>query len=137
MKTLLHPMQTRSPTGSRLLSMQLLRRLYPLILALVLMVSFVPHPLRLEHTEAERIDIAAIDSQSVRLTAAAACYGVYHIVKPGQTLHSIAALYGTTAYRIAVCNRLSAYTVYVGQSLLVPIRRPVRSRYIGDNRWDG
>lgn len=48
-----------------------------------------------------------------------ACYGVYHIVRPGQTVYSIAAAYGTTAYRIAVCNR-SGYTVYVGQSLLIP-----------------
>uniref|UniRef100_A0A7C1FFU2 LysM peptidoglycan-binding domain-containing protein n=1 Tax=Caldilinea aerophila TaxID=133453 RepID=A0A7C1FFU2_9CHLR len=122
MKTLLHPVQTRSPTGYRSHSMQLLRRLCPLMLALVLMVGFSPHLL-----QSERIDVTAIDSRSVKFTAAAACYGVYHIVKPGQTLYSIATLYGTTAYRIVVCNRLFAYTVYVGQSLLVPIHRPVRS----------
>ncbi len=52
----------------------------------------------------------------------AGCYGVYHIVRPGQTLYSIAAAYRTTAYRIAVCNGLSSYTVYVGQALLVPTR---------------
>lgn len=52
----------------------------------------------------------------------AGCYGVYHIVRPGQTLYSIAAAYRTTAYRIAVCNGLSSYTVYVGQALLVPSR---------------
>jgi len=92
------------------------------MLALVLMVGFSPHLL-----QSERIDVTAIDSRSVKFTAAAACYGVYHIVKPGQTLYSIATLYGTTAYRIVVCNRLFAYTVYVGQSLLVPIHRPVRS----------
>ncbi len=55
--------------------------------------------------------------------AAVGCYGVYHIVRPGQTLYSIAAAYGTTAYRIAVCNGISSYTVYVGQSLLVPTYR--------------
>jgi len=122
MKTLLHPMQTRSPTGSRSQGIRLVRGLYPLALAFALMVSFFPHLLWVEH-----IDTAAIDSRSVKFTAAAACYGVYHIVKPGQTLYSIATLYGTTAYRIVVCNRLSAYTVYVGQSLLVPIHRPARS----------
>lgn len=53
----------------------------------------------------------------------AACYGVYHIVRPGQTLYSIAAAYGTTAYRIAMCNSLSSYTVYAGQSLLIPTYR--------------
>jgi LysM repeat protein len=52
-----------------------------------------------------------------------ACYGVYHIVRPGQTLYSIAAAYGTTAYRIAMCNGISSYTVYVGQALLVPTYR--------------
>jgi len=51
------------------------------------------------------------------------CYGVYHIVRPGQTLYSIAAAYGTTAYRIAVCNGISSYRVYVGQALLVPTYR--------------
>lgn len=50
------------------------------------------------------------------------CYGVYHIVRPGQTLYSIAATYRTTAYRVAVCNGLSSYTVYVGQALLIPTR---------------
>lgn len=53
--------------------------------------------------------------------AQTACYGRYHIVRAGQTIYSIAAAYGTTAYRIAACNR-SGYTVYVGQSLLIPTR---------------
>ncbi len=55
------------------------------------------------------------------VVAQVSCSGGYHIVRPGQTIYSIAAAYGTTAYRIAVCNR-SGYTVYVGQSLLIPTR---------------
>lgn len=66
----------------------------------------------------------ASDTQGV--AAQSSCHGVYHIVRPGQTIHSIAAAYGTTAFRIANCNRLYSYTVYVGQSLLVPIYRPSR-----------
>ena len=55
--------------------------------------------------------------------AAWSCRGVYHVVRRGETLYSIARRYGTTAYRIAVCNGLSSYTVYVGQTLLVPMGR--------------
>lgn len=51
------------------------------------------------------------------------CRGVYHVVRRGETLYSIARRYGTTAYRIAVCNGLASYTVYVGQTLLVPMGR--------------
>lgn len=47
------------------------------------------------------------------------CTGVYHVVRSGETIGSIARRYGTTAYRIAACNGIG-YTVYVGQSLLVP-----------------
>lgn len=68
------------------------------------------------------------NSESAIETSAglAACYGVYHVVRPGQTLYSIAAAYGTTAYRIAICNGLGSYSVYAGQALLVPIYRPYR-----------
>jgi LysM repeat protein len=55
--------------------------------------------------------------------AAWSCRGVYHVVRRGETLYSIARRYGTTAYRIAVCNGLGSYTVYVGQTLLVPLGR--------------
>jgi len=48
------------------------------------------------------------------------CRGVYHTVRPGQTIHAIAAQYRTTPLRILRCNGLSAYIVYTGQSLLVP-----------------
>ena len=50
------------------------------------------------------------------------CSGRYHRVKPGETLYSIAARYGSTAYRIRSCNGLSSSAVRVGQSLLIPIR---------------
>jgi hypothetical protein len=53
--------------------------------------------------------------------AAWGCSGVYHTVQPGESIYSIARMYGSTAYRIAVCNGLSSYRVYVGQTLLVPI----------------
>lgn len=56
-------------------------------------------------------------------TASYGCTGVYHRVRSGETLYSIAARYGSTAYRIASCNGLRSYTVYVGQSLLVPVYR--------------
>jgi hypothetical protein len=49
------------------------------------------------------------------------CRGVYYTVQRGETIYTIAWRYGTTAYRIAVCNGLSSYTVYVGQILLVPL----------------
>ncbi len=55
--------------------------------------------------------------------AAWSCRGVYHVVGRGETIYSIARRYGTTAYRIAVCNGLASYTVYVGQTLLVPTAR--------------
>jgi len=55
--------------------------------------------------------------------AAWSCRGVYHVVGRGETIYSIARRYGTTAYRIAVCNGLGSYTVYVGQALLVPTAR--------------
>lgn len=56
-------------------------------------------------------------------TAAWSCNGVYHTVQRGETIYTIAWRYGATAYRIAVCNGLSSYTVYVGQTILVPTGR--------------
>lgn len=52
------------------------------------------------------------------------CRGVYHAVRPGQTLASVAAAYGSTAIRIMRCNGLQSYTIYSGQRLLVPTARP-------------
>lgn len=51
------------------------------------------------------------------------CQGVYHTVRGGQTLYGIAAMYGTTALRIARCNGLYSYTIYTGQTLVVPTSR--------------
>ena len=42
-------------------------------------------------------------------------------VKPGDTLFSIAVRYGTTVAEIMRVNKLTSYTIYVGQSLKVPI----------------
>ena len=77
------------------------------------------------------IGVSAVKASASPITAQAApqsysawsCRGVYHVVRRGETLYSIARRYGTTAYRIAVCNGLSSYTVYVGQTLLVPMGR--------------
>lgn len=66
------------------------------------------------------LQAAQVDAQSY---AAWSCRGVYHVVRRGETIYSIARRYGTTAYRIAVCNGLASYTVYVGQTLLVPTSR--------------
>jgi hypothetical protein len=72
-------------------------------------------------------EAAAAGTTAVRATqysvAAWSCRGVYHVVRRGETIYSIARRFGTTAYRIAVCNGLASYTVYVGQTLLVPTAR--------------
>lgn len=49
------------------------------------------------------------------------CYGVYHLVRAGETIYSIAGAYGSSAYRIRYCNGLASYSVYTGQTLLIPI----------------
>ena len=54
--------------------------------------------------------------------ASLSCAGFYHTVRPGETIYSIAARYGTSAYRIGICNGLRSYRVYVGQVLRVPVR---------------
>jgi membrane-bound lytic murein transglycosylase D len=70
---------------------------------------------------AEASTVATISVEARQNPAAAwSCRGVYHVVGRGETIYSIARRYGTTAYRIAVCNGLASYTVYVGQTLLVP-----------------
>ncbi len=72
---------------------------------------------------AEAATAATIFVEARQNPAAWSCRGVYHVVGRGETIYSIARRYGTTAYRIAVCNGLASYTVYVGQTLLVPTAR--------------
>ncbi len=63
---------------------------------------------------------ASAPQTTIEQSAAWSCRGVYHVVRRGETIYSIARRYGASAYRIAVCNGLASYTVYVGQALLVP-----------------
>jgi len=44
---------------------------------------------------------------------------VYHIVKKGETLSSIAKKYGTTVQNIKKLNKLKSSTIYPGQKLIV------------------
>ena len=83
------------------------------VLVVLLLATFVPF--------AEPVQAAG--AASGQPTASYGCTGVYHRVRSGETIYSIAARYGSTAYRIASCNGLRSYTVYVGQSLLVPVYR--------------
>jgi LysM repeat protein len=77
---------------------------------------FSPVSQAVEATTAATSSVAATQNS----VAAWSCRGAYHVVGRGETIYSIARRYGTTAYRIAVCNGLASYTVYVGQTLLVP-----------------
>jgi formylglycine-generating enzyme required for sulfatase activity len=54
--------------------------------------------------------------------ARAALSEIYHLIRKGETLSSIAALYGVTAEAIVAANSIpSPYTIYAGQVLLIPI----------------
>jgi hypothetical protein len=108
------------PPSSRRLNRWSTLQLFNYLIVLFLTAVIVLDPSPLHRPGAA---FAAGDAQGP--VAQAACYGVYHIVRPGQTIYSIAAAYGTTAYRIATCNRYG-YTVYVRQSLLIPTYRPYR-----------
>ncbi|MGQ9599023.1 MAG: LysM peptidoglycan-binding domain-containing protein [Anaerolineae bacterium] len=53
---------------------------------------------------------------------AAHALGLIHIVRPGDTLYSIARRYGTTVWAIAAVNGLrDPNYIYVGQRLIIPI----------------
>jgi LysM repeat protein len=79
--------------------------------------------LRLHTPELQAASSLSGAEAKVNAVAAWSCRGVYHVVGRGETIYSIARRYGTTAYRIAVCNGLASYTVYAGQTLLVPTQR--------------
>jgi hypothetical protein len=90
-----------------------------LLIVVAIATALLLPPPAANAAEAPRSDIQA-RAQSYE---AWSCRGVYHVVRRGETIYSIARRYGTTAYRIAVCNGLRSYTVYVGQTLLVPVAR--------------
>lgn len=73
---------------------------------------------------------AVMTVQNNTTTAGYGCTGIRHRVQAGETIYSIAARYGSTAYRIASCNNLRSYTVRVGQSLLVPQSRRSASGWL-------
>lgn len=56
----------------------------------------------------------------VPATAAQAFSGHSYVVKPGDTLYSIAARYGTTVEAIMRANGLPNATIYAGQTLVIP-----------------
>ena len=91
-----------------------LRRLTVAVVALLIAFVLVTAP----------VHVATVQAQDFSPNRPAlACYGVYHLVRPGQTIYSIAGAYGTTAYRIRLCNGLASSSVYSGQTLLIPIYR--------------
>jgi LysM repeat protein len=45
-----------------------------------------------------------------------------HVLRSGETLISVAALYGTTAYDLATANGLTGDLIYAGQVLKIPAR---------------
>ncbi|MCS6844631.1 MAG: LysM peptidoglycan-binding domain-containing protein [Caldilineales bacterium] len=51
----------------------------------------------------------------------AALKSIVHVVRAGDTLSSVAARYGTTVAAIKQANGLASNTIYVGQSLLIPV----------------
>ena len=50
------------------------------------------------------------------------CGRAIYVVRAGDTMASIARRYGTTGYRIMVCNRMSAARLYAGLRLVIPAR---------------
>jgi membrane-bound lytic murein transglycosylase D len=98
------------------------RRLILSILLVSLLSVFSQQSYTAEAKTAATISNGAVQNPS----GAWSCRGVYHVVGRGETIYRIARRYGTTAYRIAVCNGLASYTVYVGQTLLVPTAQLTR-----------
>ena len=57
----------------------------------------------------------------------------YYKVKAGQTLASVAAHFGVTAYRLAAENSLTE-PLYAGQVLRIPISRGIYTVQAGDTK---
>jgi hypothetical protein len=110
-------------------SQEFVRRLVFYFMLFSMFSVFSPLSYTAEAATATAIPPAALAAGTSSLgatqdpVAAWSCRGVYHVVGRGETIYSIARRYGTSAYRIAVCNGLASYTVYVGQTLLVPTAR--------------
>lgn len=49
---------------------------------------------------------------------------IRHVVQAGETLFSLAQRYGTTVEAIMAANRLTTTTIYVGQTLNIPVGAP-------------
>jgi hypothetical protein len=116
-----------APCGSRKYAQKYVRRLVLCFLVISTLTVVAPFAHTAGAAPAVQASLAPSGQTSlgaVQYSAAAwSCRGVYHVVGRGETIYSIARRYGTTAYRIAVCNGLASYTVYVGQTLLVPTAR--------------
>jgi spore germination protein YaaH len=95
---------------------------WTLMLLIVLTIFTLTPPTAYAANPANASRAGSSDLTAVQQPLAAwSCRGIYHVVGRGETIYSIARRYGTTAYRIAVCNGLASYTVYAGQALLVPM----------------
>lgn len=63
---------------------------------------------------------AAPVSATAVVAAAPLAGGVYHTVRPGDTLSGLARWYGTTVQAIMQANGLRSTTIFVGQVLFIP-----------------
>ena len=57
---------------------------------------------------------------SLFLVQAASAQGTTHTVQPGDNLFRIAIRYGTTVQAIQTANGLTGFTIFVGQTLIIP-----------------
>ncbi|MEK7441958.1 MAG: LysM peptidoglycan-binding domain-containing protein, partial [Chloroflexota bacterium] len=57
---------------------------------------------------------------SLFLVQAASAQGTTHVVQPGDNLFRIAIRYGTTVQAIQTANGLTGFTIFVGQTLIIP-----------------
>ncbi|MBI5051828.1 MAG: LysM peptidoglycan-binding domain-containing protein [Chloroflexi bacterium] len=57
---------------------------------------------------------------SLFLVQSASAQGTTHVVQPGDNLFRIAIRYGTTVQAIQTANGLTGFTIFVGQTLIIP-----------------